>query len=80
MTNLNDQILDVLQEKLRELFREVTTEDKIDFDKLKQIRNCSLRRGKRSLRTMDLNPTVSKTNIKETLKCAGLEEEAFTII
>lgn len=40
MTNLNGQTLDILQEnigKLRELFPEVATEDKIDFDKLKQI-------------------------------------------
>ncbi len=40
MTNLNGQTLDILQEnigKLRELFPEVATEDKVDFDKLKQI-------------------------------------------
>lgn len=40
MTNLNGQTLDILQEninKLCQLFPEVITEDKIDFDKLKQI-------------------------------------------
>lgn len=40
MTNLNGETLDILQEnigKLRELFPEVANEDKIDFDKLKQI-------------------------------------------
>ena len=40
MTNLNGETLDILQEnieKLRELFPEVATEDKIDFDKLKQV-------------------------------------------
>lgn len=40
MANLNGQTLDILQEnieKLRELFPEVATEDKIDFEKLKQI-------------------------------------------
>jgi len=40
MTNLNGQSLDLLQENiavLRELFPEVCCEDKIDFDKLKQV-------------------------------------------
>jgi len=40
MTNLNGQTLDILQENiknLQQLFPEVITEGKIDFDKLKQI-------------------------------------------
>jgi adenine-specific DNA-methyltransferase len=40
MTNLNGQTLDILQENiknLRQLFPEIACEDKIDFDKLKQI-------------------------------------------
>lgn len=40
MTNLNGQSLDILQENisaLRQLFPEVCCEDKVDFDKLKQL-------------------------------------------
>ncbi|HCT64744.1 MAG TPA: site-specific DNA-methyltransferase [Lachnospiraceae bacterium] len=53
MTNLNGQTLDIVAEnvkKLRELFPEIVTEDKIDFDRLQDVLGNYIERNEESYR------------------------------